>query len=253
MNGERFRFAPGSIRLVPLVVLSVSWIGFSSVDVAQAGLIVPNTFGQGADASLGNDSVVLGTSNGGAGTAMEIRANDAATNRNRLGIVRFDVSQVNGDTTGAILKLYETGNNSRTVTIYGLNDGDAGESWGEGTITYDTAPAISLIVGPPPATAFDALRTTLLGTLNTTGSTTEYLSFSSATLDTFLAADTNGLATFYLYRDGGGAVTFRTKEFNYTGTVGNVPTLELPNIPEPSALVLLIGGLAAGAALRGRR
>lgn len=236
---------------VTVAALALLWI--ANGGAAYAGLIVLNTTGQGADSSLGNDATVLGTSNGGAGTAMEIRAGEASTSRNRLGIVRWDITAAGGDLSGAILRVYETGNNSRTVTVYGLNDGDAGETWGEATITYDTAPAISLVTGPPPSTAFDSLRTTVLGTFNTTGSTTESLTFSSAALDAFLAADTNGLVSLYFYRDGGGAVTIRTKEFNYTGTIGAPPTLELPNaveVPEPASLALVFVAMAAGAYFR---
>jgi len=221
--------------------------------------MLQNNFGLGADAGLGSDSGFSDTGAfGTSGTTMEVRANDTATSRNRLGILRFDLTDITGDVSGASVTLYETGNNSRTVSVYGLVDGDAGESWDEATISYSTAPAISAITGTSgaPATAFDAARTVLLGTFNTTASTTENLTFSGAALDAFLAADTNDLVTLYFYRDGGGAVTLRTKEFNYTGTIGAPPTLTLPNaeVPEPAALSLLgMGALALSARRRRSR
>jgi hypothetical protein len=212
----------------------------------DAAVIRPNTFESGADAPLANDSLIAGTTASGAtGQNMEIRAGDTATSRNRLGIIRFDLSEITGDLTGTTISFFETGNNSRTVTVFGLVDGDTGENWDEATITYDTAPAISLNPGPPPSTTFDALRTVNLGTFNTTASTGEVLSFGGAALETFLASDTNDLVTFYFYRDGGGAVTIRTKENTNTT---QPPTLTLPNatlVPEPGAMCLLaFGGLA---------
>ena len=239
------------------LLVGVMAAAFAGTRSAPAAVMLQNNVGLGADAPLGSDAGFSETGAfGSSGTSMEIRANDTATSRNRLGILRFDLSEVSGDMSGASVTLYETGNNSRTVTVYGLLDGDAGESWDESTISYSTAPAISAITGTSgaPATAFDAARTVLLGTFGTTGSTTENLTFSSAELDAFLAADTNDLVTLYFYRDGGGAVTLRTKEFNYTGTIGAPPTLTMPNaeVPEPAALSLL--GLAAmGLSARRRR
>jgi hypothetical protein len=155
----------------------------------DAAVIRPNTFGSGADAPLANDSLIAGTTASGAsGQNMEIRAGDTATSRNRLGIVRFDLAEISGDFTGAAISLYETGNNSRAVTVFGLIDGDTGEGWDEATISYNTAPAISLNEGPPPSTTFDTLRTFNLGTFNTTGSTGEILSFGGATLESFWPA-----------------------------------------------------------------
>jgi hypothetical protein len=219
------------------------------VSRVEASVVVPNTFGQGADAALGNDSGFSSTSTtGGTSGSMEIRAGDTGTSRNRLGIVRWDLSGVVGDRSGAIMRIFETGNNSRTVSVFGLNDGDAGETWSEASINYATAPAISLNAGPPPATSFDSTRTTLLGTFGTTGSTAETLSFSSAALDSFLAADTNNLVTLYFYRDGGGTVLLRTKESDPL-VVDDVPTLELPNavaaIPETSQIALMLVALVS--------
>lgn len=241
---SRSGFSVGSRLLLGLVAFAIT----TNLSTRSAvGLVVPNTFGQGADAGIGNDSAFAGTALGGAANAAEIRSNDTATNRNRLGLFRFDISQASGNLSGAIVKFYETGNNSRTVTVYGLNDGDTGEAWEEATITYDNAPGISLISGTTPATAFDPSRTTLLGTFNTTASAAENLQFSSPELDTFIAADTNGLVSLYLYRDGGGGVVVRTKEFNYTGTVGAVPTIEFPNVvPEPGSTCLVLGGMIFG-------
>jgi hypothetical protein len=223
----------------------------SAVPTAQAAVVRTNALGSGADAPLGNDSGFTSTTaNGSTATQMEIRAGDASTSRNRLGIIRFDLSGISGDTSGASLTFVETGNNSRTVTVFGLLDGDAGESWDESTISYDTAPALSLLAGPPPATSFDPLRTVNLGTFGTTGSTNEALSFSGAALDSFLASDTNDLVTFYFYRDGGGSVTVRTKE----NTNNTPPTLDLPNavVPEPAATVLL-GLMGIGTLVHRRR
>ena len=129
MRRERVPSLARTCRCASAIGWMVGLAFLASVDAAEAALILQNNVGQGADSNLGNDSGIAGNVNGGAGTAMEIRAGDSSSSRNRLGIVRWDISSVGGDMSGAIMRFYETGNNSRTVTVYGLNDGDAGESW----------------------------------------------------------------------------------------------------------------------------
>lgn len=235
------------------VVVAAMCMSFVAAEnVAAAGLTLPNTIGLGADSPLARDDSTggggpfTGDEMRGGDANMEIRAGDPSTNRNRLGIIRFDLSGISGDMSGAELRVWSTGNNTRDVTVYGLLDGDAGESWSEAEITYNTAPAISLgdTIGDgtgAPLTVFDGARTVNLGTFSAPANLNNYASFSSAALDAFLAADTNDLVSFYLYRDGGGTVSFQTKE----NTAGNPPLLHFPNIPEPTSLALAMLGLAA--------
>jgi hypothetical protein len=226
--------------------------GSFSHDSAMA-VVIPTSLGSGADSMLARDD---GTNGGpftgdeilGAGTGIQVRANDG-TGRNRLGIFRFDTSSLSSViSTDAQLMFHETGNNGRDVTVYGLNDGDAGENWDEAAITYNTAPGISFNNSGAPmlATDFDGARLTTLGTFATTGATDETLSFGGAALETFIDADNDGLLTFYLYQDGGnGNLVFTTKEG------GTAPTLNL--IPEPASVLLLALASTALAAIRRRR
>jgi hypothetical protein len=215
------------------------------------GAAIPTSLGSGADSMLARDDSTgaggpySGDNMLGGGTSMQIRSGDA-TNRNRLGIVRFDISSVASVTTaGANIQFTETGNNGRAITVYGLNDGDAGENWDEASITYNTAPGISFnnSMAPALSTDFDPARTTNLGTFNTTSSTNEVVTFSGAALEAFIAADTNDLLTFYLYQNNlNGAIGITTKEG------GAAPVLTL--VPEPATA--LLGGLA-GLVLVGAR
>ena len=82
--------------------------------------------------------------------------------------------------------------------VYGLKNADAGESWGESTITWNNAPANTTSSGDGLVSS----RVTLLGTLATTGAQPlgEVLELRSAALDAFLLADTDDRVTFILTR-----------------------------------------------------
>lgn len=84
-----------------------------------------------------------------------------------------------------------------TVRVYGLEDGHAGENWGEGAITWNNAPAN--ITGGNKINA-DAL---LLGQFTTPAQLTSTVTFSQGTLKSFLNTDTDGQATLILGREGG--------------------------------------------------
>jgi hypothetical protein len=227
-----------------LCAVAVATLLVQSIEAAT----IPTSEGSGADSMLarddsGNGGPFTGDEMLGGGSSMQIRAGDG-TNRNRLGILRFDVSGLSSvNSTDANITFRETGNNGRPIIVYGLNDGDAGESWAEATITYNTAPAISFNNSAAPAlsTDFDGGRVTNLGTFTTTGSTDEIITFATAALEAFIDDDTNGLLTFYFYQDNqNGNIVVTTKEG------GRAPTLNL--IPEPaSALLLSVLGLSLAA------
>ena len=243
------RFLASPLRLALAALAAAALCG----STATASILIPTSLGNGADSMLardesGNGGPFSGDNTLGGGTNMQVRSGDA-TGRNRLGIVRFappSLAVVNP--AGARIDFHETGNNGRAITVYGLNDGDVGEGWDEATITYNTAPGISFNNSAAPllTTDFDPARLTNLGTLMTTASTDEVVSFSGAAMEAFIAADTNSLLTFYLYQPGSnGNVVFTTKEG------GRAPALVL--VPAPTAGLLLgLAGVAL-AAVRRRR
>ena len=159
--------------------------------------------------------------------------------------IRFDMSSVSDPTqiTAATFSVssYLGGNwNAWTFNVYGLNNGDAGENWGETAITWNDAPAND------SSSAGFASNATLLGTFTGTGNS--YVNFSSAGLVNFLKADTDG------------KVTLMISTTNTTGTIQSInarnqsspPKLEVTVVPEPATVCLLgLGGL--GALLRKRR
>jgi methionine-rich copper-binding protein CopC len=82
--------------------------------------------------------------------------------------------------------------------VYGLKNADAGESWGESTITWNNAPANTTSSGDGLVSS----RVTLLGTLAVTGAQPvgQLLELRSAALDAFLLADTDDRVTFIVTR-----------------------------------------------------
>ncbi len=169
---------------------------------ARAEVIRTTAFGRGADTYLTNDSQQGPNTN--TGTEIRMRAwRQLANTRCKIGYIRFDIEGVAGDFSNATLTLHYTymkGGQS-TVTVYGVIDGPD-DFWiesGTGGITYNTA------AGVLPTTLgnylIDTAKAVQLGTFISPGVQT--LPFSVTTnpatlnLASFLAADTNGLVTFF--------------------------------------------------------
>jgi hypothetical protein len=205
---------------------------------------------------LTNDTQDNGTGpdvNRGTTTGLLMRVNGSS--RAKAPYIRFDLTGIT-DRTSASLSFdftSNTGNRVRSISVYGLNDGNAGENWGETSVTYATAAGV-LYTDPDPATAgnqpsntiaIDPATTTLLGTFSTPaglGAAT----FSSAALDAFLAADTNNSVTFILVAPTDANADFTIASKEATGTGIFAPTLTVgAAVPEPASLgILALGGVA---------
>ncbi len=182
------------------------------LDIEMASTVITTADGNGADARIhkGSPDTTYGTD--GYCAAVE------GVSSGRKGYMRFDLSEVSGVVTSTTIRLWLNLENfngpTYTVNVYGLNDGDAGENWGETTITWNNAPQND-------TTDSNALlgNTTYLGSFSVTNGTpngTEF-KFSSSALASFINADTNGKATLIItHADGAEAnvgVFFATKEF----------------------------------------
>lgn len=182
--------------------------------------------------------------------------NDGGGINHRKGYFRYDLSTLpaNEVITNAALDLTFVESNlggsltgTNTFEVFGLNDGNAGENWGESTITWNNAPANAA----GGATVTSAASS--LGTFSITGHTgnVNFLGTGGDAVKNFLANSTsNDLVTFIIVRVNdsvGGAQSYvhaiNSKEFSGgSGAFLNITTVLLP-APEPSTGLLL--GLAA--------
>lgn len=235
----------------------------------QAAIITTATGTNGADSWVQANSA--GTNNGSS-QVVNVRTSDSSTGtvRNDLTYLRFDISSIQpGTVTNASLGLYNNraplgGSYNRKINVYGLLNGDAGDSatgWTESGINYNNAPGL---VSPPPtngsSSGIDSTRTVLLGYFTTGGTTGDLISTGDlSALASFLNADTNGLVTLILATDdttNSNQERYASKEATSLSsgpavTAGTyAPRLEVSvAIPEPASL----GGLGVmGLALRRR-
>ncbi len=108
---------------------------------------------------------------------------------------KFDLSSFTDSTDSATLQITRAlgpTSGDDPILVYALNDGDAGEGWGEYTITYNNAPGNVLA-----ANEFDMDRYTYLGAFNyaAAGAAGDVLTFSSAALRQAVNNDTDGQLT----------------------------------------------------------
>jgi hypothetical protein len=237
---------------------------------ASAAMVVPTSFGIGADTMLQNDSQDAGTGPDVIRGAIDFMKFRFVTNsRVKIPYMRFDLSGIRGDRSGATLSLqtiFNNGNRVRALDVYGLIDNDTNDAWSEATTSYSNAPGF-IYVDPDPVTAgnqpsnnitIDPTEMVFLGTITTPGGLGVMTSTTAAlNLDSFLASDTNKLVTLAFTRsvsDSNVDFNFATKENATAGIL--FPTLTLPNaleVPEPASaimLFLLFGAVAVKARRR---
>jgi hypothetical protein len=222
-------------KLIYLISFAVLLIAASSV---QALTTVTTAMGNGADTYVTNDSSQSATSTHGA--EVRIRVRNLEATRQKIGYLRFDISEVAGDMTGATLSMTTTylKSSAKTWNVYGLTD-ETLDSWAEGTTNYTNAPGMltPLEGNNLGHYDFDATKLTLLGTITSPaapgGVTGNYnIVFSSdptlLSLGSFLNADTNKLVTLVLIAQGDGEHEFATKENTVTPALMR-PTLTFSN------------------------
>ena len=231
------------------LLVSLLWLSFgasaTTVDLTPV-----------ADSSVAfSDS---GNLNNNSGNSVNIFVGSGGLREQRT-YIRFDLSSLSGQISAAELKLSIAGNNGLAKTnLFGLNDGDTGENWGETTITWANAPGAGEADQGGYRT-LDSNKVMLLKSRNDVASfqTDDVMSFQGQNIVDFLNNDTNNMVTFIL-TDGENAyyaynsfdgIAFWSKE---KGGGYPAPTLTLTTVPLPPAAVLFVSALA-GLTFVGRR
>jgi hypothetical protein len=177
-------------------------LAFFAMHEGSANAIsVTTQFGQGADAQVVSNPAYY-NNNYGSLDIVAIKDDSGTGFLNRKGYFRFDLSGISGAVENATFRFiyagYSDGKVAATYNVFGLLDGNAGEGWGESSITWNNAPGNNTGSGSGMLPS----QTTLLGTfyMSTTLSPGDAVSFSSTGLRDFLAADTNDLVTLIITR-----------------------------------------------------
>jgi hypothetical protein len=212
---------------------------------AQATVVLPN-----ADAFVSTE--INQDGNHGTESALLIKNAAAGDNNDpgaqRKAYIRFDLSSLGTDLVSqSALKLHVSqslgqGFHDNVIgkmigfSIYGLNDGDAGESWDETLITWYNAPQNDQTSGSGLLP-----NTTHLGSFDLfeTGIGTD-VDFSSPALTSFLNDDTNDLLTLIVVRDFFDPnVSGYVHQF-YSREAGDElsPSLEVNVVPEPASIAV---------------
>lgn len=167
--------------------------------IARAEITRTTAYGNGADTYVAND-ISSQSPDGNFGTEVRVRFRYNNNNRCKIAYLRFDISQVTGDMSGAYMTFQTTYMKSggKTVTVYGVTD-ESMDNWGETTITFNNSPWFK--PADPGKYNLDTTKTIQLGTFQTSNQAAPQIlttSPSSLDLTNFLASDTNGLVTFIL-------------------------------------------------------
>ena len=210
-----------------------------AIGTPAVGTTITTATGVGADAFVASYS---GNSNfQESGTATYL-FNKRTYTYDRMSILKFDLSTMSNyaDTASLDLMIGYGGKYPVDVGVYGVNDSEYADGWGETTVTWNNAPGNDTALNAGVV----ASQTTLLNTYSHTGADTQgqiHTLASGPALVDFLNADTDGLVTILL------PVTSTVTNFNvgYMGksntdylynsgaAVTHAPTLEITEVLEP--------------------
>jgi len=216
--------------------------------VSQATFInVSTADGNGADTFVSNDTNKQYYYVGGASGGLNVRNYEGV--RAKAALVRFDISSLTTtDIAGLTLSMdQEYAYRSRTHSIYVLTDGD-GDNWAESSMSYMNMPGLATDAADFYNDGYlhlDWTQWTSVGTINSVQDQTwgTWQNTTSTALATdFLAADTNGVITFLIWKDTNDTSADTTWASKESGV--NAPTLIVDVVPEPATMALLgLGGL----------
>ncbi len=191
------------------------------------------------------------------GTNVQLRAKYDPTTFTRKSYIRFNLSALTFDHTTQLqdatlnLNFFDTdaGSGGTGITwefeVFGLEDGDAGENWGETSINWNNAPANDaagtsndILLNAPSLGTFSFLGRTAVVAFTGTGGT--------AVRNFVAASSDNDLVTFIVRRN-----TVQPNQSNSyvhaassrNHTTEPIPSLDLTPIPEPSTLALAVLGV----------
>jgi hypothetical protein len=216
------KFYLTSLTLLLSLVSNIHALEITTIDGIGADTYLSND-GQGGN--YGPDSVH------GADNSIAIRNYEGV--RQKFGYIRFDLTGIAGDLSGATLSItINISNRNRNWLIYGLID-ESLDNWDEATTSYSNAPGI--LPAALGSFALDENKLQLLGILsvleNTPTRETPNIYTSNTTdlnLDSFLQSDTNKIVTFVIINensDSNASYWVATKE----GNPAAAPKLTLPN------------------------
>ena len=261
---------------------NVDTFGFRSVNFSGTGTAAFDEFRFGGDwedvtpyidvtrLKASDDAhVASGSPNTNLSTDQVMELKNSMGPWHRKAYMRFDLSDVRQDSIRhawlALTVTHDGGTLDADQThpwvfsVYGLNDGDAGENWDPAAINWNNAPQNDTGDGEAMLA-----NTTLLGSFTVAGSPTEQILLGEEELPglaDFFHASQDDLATLIITRqtvgDAGGDIEINTiqgiRSIDYDVFFGTdfAPTL-LFSVPEPSTLVLLALG-AVGLLVFARR
>jgi hypothetical protein len=163
--------------------------------------------------------------------------------RQKIGLVRFDISSVARDRRGAVLSVSVRGlvGKDKPVAVYGLLD-QAADNWPESQIHYANAPGFR----PAPLGRYDldASVWQKLGTMSFADTGTAVSSPDKLSLDGFIEQDTNHLLTLaFICENSDPSAEWRitSKE----GDPSEAPSLIFPSGDSPEVMITTVTGNGA--------